>query len=93
MYEAGGSQFAVDVVELILISGHDMQLDRRVLAVGALALIDTIIVDRRVFLDDIDDFVLIAHTRVADHLNRVIHVGEFDLWRLYFGIAHGVLAS
>ncbi|MCY1466282.1 hypothetical protein D9M71_845600 [compost metagenome] len=70
-----------------------MQLNGGVFAVAALALIHTVMVDRRVFLDDLDDLVLVAHTGIADHLDRVINVGEFDLWRLYFGIGHGVTAS
>ena len=44
-------------------------------------------------LDDRNDLVFVAYTGIADHLNRVINVGEFDLRRLYFGIGHGVTAS
>jgi len=93
VHEAGSPQFAVDVVELGLVSRHDVQLNGGVLAVGALTLIHTVMVDRRVFLDDLDDLVLVAHTRIADHLDGIVHVWEFDLWRLYFGIGHGVTAS
>jgi hypothetical protein len=58
--ETGGPQFAVDVVQLVLVGRDDVQLDRGVFAVGALALIHAVMVDRRVFLDDLDDLVLVA---------------------------------
>ncbi|MCY1466175.1 hypothetical protein D9M71_844330 [compost metagenome] len=70
-----------------------MQLNGGVFAVAALALINTLIVDRCIFADDVDDSVLVTHAGVADHLNRVIIGRELDLWRLYFGIGHGVTAS
>ena len=93
MHEAGRPQFAVDVVQLILIGRDDVQLDSGVFAVAARALVNTLIVDFREFLHNLDDLVFVANPRVADHLNRIINLGKFDLWRLYFGIGHGVTAS
>jgi hypothetical protein len=54
-----GPQFAVDVVQLILVGRNDVQLDRGVLAVAALTLVDALVIDGRVFLDDLDDLVLL----------------------------------
>ena len=93
MHETGGPQFAVDVVQLVLVGRDDVQLNGGVFAVGALAFIHTVMVDSCVLLDDLDDLVFVAHSGVADHLNRVINVREFDLWRLYFSVCHGVTAS
>ena len=65
MHEAGRPQFAVDVVQLILIGRDDVQLNGGVFAVGALTLVDALIVDGRVFQDDLDDPVLVADARIV----------------------------
>jgi hypothetical protein len=41
-----------------------------------LTLIHALIVDRRVFPDDLDDLVFVADARIADHLDRIITFGN-----------------
>ena len=78
MHEAGGSQVAVDVVQLVLIGGDDVQLNRGVFAIGALTLVDAVIIDGR--LDFYQAWQIITNSENLQTIyNSLLLGGNYNL--------------
>jgi hypothetical protein len=87
--ETGGPQRTVDIAQLFLTGGNDMQLDGGVFTVAALPLRQALDIDLGVFGEDLDDCILEPYDSVADYLDWIVRARKFNDMRLYICVCHG----
>ena len=87
-HDAGGTQGAIDVVQLVFASGNNVQLHSGVLAFLALTFSQGLEIDLGVLLQNFDYRVFEIDHGVTDDLDRVIGAREFDFVR-FVSFSHG----